>query len=1125
MKKLLLSVLGASFLLFGACSQEEPVGGEKIPQGKGKLKIDLPVFTRTGAGNTRANVASEEGENTISSLYLLFFDQTEDQSGEYIAYTSVPMPAGEVSMGMNVDTQFTFPAGTSAEEAYSVMAIANISDGNYVETVADWMSQWVGKTQREVMADAAVSLPEQIIRQAELLMQGSDTKVAGSQEIHMLLHRAVARMDVTNTATTYDLVTTSVWNSYPTASVWGDGVMDYSAGAKRLERHYQVSAGASGNIIGGLYAFENQVANPEDYDKITTCLIVGMRPTGTSDPIEYYRVNMISDSGIQRLQRNHSYNLVIEGVAGPGAASELIAYLGESNKLIYTIGGWPIDDNGLTVQDDHSSLTIPTKTITMGRDGQTYEFQIHTFSTLDSPSPLSIRSQTYSPVAVNDPDNPGTQVAPIKATLDGNMLVVDAKSLNLGEESRSGIIVLTYAGLEISMNVSQSGQHDDFLIVTEPDGGITPFPAYSGIASGLIRVQASDDWTARLYMSGFSFNPSTAVAPEKIIQSYEGSSTSQFIIPDDIDSTVDKFRVYTNSFNTGVAPREAFIVIELDKDPENYSAVIMLSQNYVKAMYLWLPGTYPAGGLSAEGSDPNRLTTATATFDGTGAGLEPNIDGNSDEFIIASPLESNMITPWSAAIVQKGSTDDRARFEIVSVNGLDSSIPETYTDRTMHTVEVRAVGMNTSGRDYTATLKAMVDPGTFVDIELVQKSASFEFDRTSVPNLTHLGGTSEAIGMDIVGESMFWRIPEITLSQTAGPGATGRSLVNHSDPTIVVYDEFDNEVPFVLDHQYPKNFTFAVKFPIIYFPNRDINVAADVEVVVGAQGSTGGMSKTFKVNQDALTARPIVVQTNSGGGRGNLMANDYSGGLRDLLGGMASSAITLNLTNPIGSDVTILHRHNAGMDANTSWTNTYAFMDNNDGLFTMIADMEPAGMVQGLNNWGRGWSFKVSVPLQNVAGGTYYPELFDSKIWEFVANRVGTNVISQDIQDTRSGDPIRSLTYHDGSSTEATAWPASAVPFVKNGNGNGGLIIDPKSRVMYIGESLYIGDAGLGLSGQDDGTIAFWTNVAYYWAYTAKYGRAFSDMLIDDETEGGVPAPWDAVWGDNAIDHFDSYDE
>jgi hypothetical protein len=849
MKKLILSVLGMSVLMLGSCSREYPTDETKIPDGK--LKLTIEVADISGAGNntrvnTRAGVVSQEGENTIGSLYLLFFDQQSDRSGEYLDYTEVAMPTDSDAgtMGMSVETTIDFPAGLTADGAYNILAIANIGDGSYSgdKTVAQWMSQWAGKSERDVMANSLGVLPQDI-SPAGLLMHGRMEKAEGEEQARLILSRDLARLDVTNAAkATYDLVTVSVWNAYPTTSIFGDGMMDYSADVQRVRRHYGVSSNEGADIKGGLYAFENMVSAPEANDNVSTCLIIGMRPTtGTDDAVTYYRVNMLNSMGAQQLRRNYAYNLTIQGVSGAGAPTEEIAYLGQSNKLIYTIGDWSLDMNGLTIEDDYSVLSIPTKTINMGKNGQQYEFKIHTFSSLPSPAPLTVRSQTYSPASeLSGEGESATLVKGINARLDGNTLVVESTTLGLDETERHGVIVLSFAGLELSMNVSQSGTHDDFLIVSEPDGGITPFAAYAGIASGLINVQASGDWTARLYMSGFSFNASTALSEVKVLQSKEGSSTSSLIIPDTNDATISKFRVYTHSANTGQVPREAFIVVELDKDPENYSSVIMLSQNFIKQMYLWLPGTYPLGGLSAEGDpvqDQGRKTTATATFNGQGTALEAGIPDNSDTFIIGSPLDDGKITPWYSILVADGLTDDTAQFQIIQG---ETSPSDALYDREQHKVQVKAKGINISGRSYKAIMRAQVDPGTYVDINLVQVPVAWNLPAVLPSAIAAIGGDSQELTLDAPA-GMHYTVEIESISGTTNHFAY---VKDPDDTTGTMYSK-------LLAKETTK--PFVVGFPKLIYPNLYGPATATVKVTLVESGE----SKTFTVSQNAPAQKTV----------------------------------------------------------------------------------------------------------------------------------------------------------------------------------------------------------------------------------------------------------------------------
>jgi hypothetical protein len=679
------------------------------------------------------------------------------------------------------------------------------------------------------------------ISSSGLLMHGRMEKYSGESKAHLILSRDLARFDVTNAArATYDLVTVSVWNAYPSTSIWEQGMMDYSGDVERIRRHYGVSSDDGADIRGGLYAFENMVSVPEDNDSLSTCLIIGMRPTATSNPVTYYRVNILGSTGIQQIRRNYAYNLTINDVLGPGASTEEIAYLGQSNKLIYTIGDWDLDKNGLMIEDDYSLLSIPTKTVNMGKDGQEYEFKIHTSSSLPSPAPLTIRSQTYSPKSTfTGEGETATLLKGIHARLDGNTLIVKSTSLELGETERHGVLVLSYAGLEISMNISQSGVHDDYLIITEPDGGITPFPAYAGVASGLINVQASDDWTAKLYLSGFSFNASTSIAEVKVLESKAGSSTSSLIIPDLSDPSQSKFRVYTHSANTSQVPREAFIVIELDKDPENYSSVIMLSQNFIRQMYLWLPLEYPVGGLSVEGDpvqDPDRKTTATATFNGAGTGIVTEIADNSDEFIIGSPLTDDKIDPWYSILVAEGSTDDTSYFEIVEG---DTSPAGEFYERTKHKVKVAAKGRNLSGRNYQAILRAQVDPETYVDIHLVQQPLEWHLPTPLPSAFAAVGGESDPLILD-APSGMHYTVEIESLNGAVNHFAY---LIDPDAPT-QKYSKLLAE-----DVSKP----FIVGFPKLIYPNLLGPVSAVVKVTMVESGE----SKTFTILQNAPTQKAV----------------------------------------------------------------------------------------------------------------------------------------------------------------------------------------------------------------------------------------------------------------------------
>ncbi len=1175
-------MFGVALLLLGSCAREVSTGGaDIIPNGKMKVSVKLDKLTRTGS--TRAEVQSEDGEDKVNSLYLLFFDGSDNGGGIFKGYTEVNMPEVDPetntggSYSMNLEAVITYPAGVDSSGDYSILALANISDNVYIRgDVDEWMEQWEGRNESYVISHSTAIIPAGSFSNSQLLMRGSQRKPAGDNQVHMLLKRDVVRLDVTKGPgfTDWDITTVAVWNSYPETFIWDSGRMDYTENALRVRRHYAVSPNTdAGNIKGGLYAFENHVGKPLDNDKISTCLVVGLRPSDGSGDIEYFRVNLHDETGTQSLIRNHVYTLLIEGKDGVGAKTEETAYLGDSNKLIYNIGDWEQDMNGLIVRDEYSSIGIPTKTVVMGAKATTAELKILTFSSLPSPSSLKIRSQTYTPATNNVPENEFPNKSPIWAHLDGNTLVIESTDLEGLETERSGVIILSYAGLEIAINVSQAGEHDNFLIVTEPDGGILPFAAYAGIPSGLIRVQASGNWTAKLYLTGFSFDSSQASDPVKMIWTNTAApgeeeytftdgrgynTTTGMIIPDEVDPNVDKFRIYTHSHNMGQTFREGIIVIELDGMEEDYSATIMVTQNYVKNLHY----VHSAGNPANE--DERVTSGGTITFDGMGGVPKTgSYAGNNDWWYVFSGYEedSTRILPWSAQMVLAGGADDRNHFEIIREGDVNESTGLPYENATNYhatelgnnKVRIRAKGMNISGRDYKVTLRVQTDPGTFADIEVVQQSASFELSPSGLLNnkVSNLGGTSDKISLVVEnGGSLKWKInspSDITFSETATKSHT-RHLVHYGEykpesgranepVTLVIVDEYGSPTGdvFAYGQEYDINKSFRVKFPQIYFPNRDIEVTASVTVTVNSTGATsGGMRQTVRVAQNALTARPVQARTaTTGNGYGGIYGtySSYSRVYKDALAYMAGdTGGSLNTAavvgTPLASNINYVHRTNWNNVANDAISLSALMPLVGDGanqgvLFLMGSYQSGAGDTNARNfsSLGRGWAFHGTGTDDD--GSANYAGAAATKIGEFIFNRVGTLKI------TGALSPNFNTTGNNDHSY-ATNYPDSAVPFMwEMGGGSitsakpkAIIVIDPKDRIMFVGEDeMYANGNSTTVDNH------FITNSFFWQAYAAQYGSGFSDLLVDDETAngGGMPAPWDEWWGANKIEHFDNY--
>ena len=1065
MKKLLFISIGILALLFSSCLKDLAPGGNNALDSN-KLRLTISVSNLETEGATRASVPSEEGEDRISSLYLLFFEPDEFNNGAFVDYIEVDIPYGDI--GMNIETEMDV-TGTSINlsQPYNILAVANIFEGTYLsdgESVDLWMEQWEGKTETQVMFEAEAYVKENnTIDNSGLLMNGRFEKVAGRTQINLLLTRNQARLDVfSNISATHDLVSASIWNSHPVSSIWGDGVIDYSRTAHRIRRHYGVDNSANempdgtlGNIKGGLYAFENQVASPEQYDQVTTCLIIGLRERGGSGEVTYYRANIHPENSPQSLRRNYAYSLTITGASGPGATTEELAYIGRGNTLEYKINLWNLDDNGLIVADDYSILSIPTKRVTIGRDANSVSLSIYTNTSLTDAAPLSIRSQTYTPVSDD-----------IKAHLDGNTLVIDATAMRLEEVERSGVIVLSFAGLETSISVLQSGTADDYLRVYLPDGGIPRFLSFGGLPSGMIRVEASGPWTAQLYMEGFSFSPTPYTTPVKIIHSVDAGYVEN-----------NRFRVYTNSINEGDRARDAFIVITLDKDPDNFVGVVRLSQKNAGAIKL----------------TPEDQTIVT--FNGVGGLVDMGSASNTNEFYVNSKIDegTGKVNGWKVSIIATGSYDDTGFFAI------DAQVhDEDVIDNNM--VRVKAVGINTTGRFLNAIMRVelLSDPGTYTDITLVQQPAEFNFIPTSVPNVPAIGANSNAVTID-AHESLTWTATVVTNGGTSG----ARSLVHHE---AVLVDEAGDPLG---AGPHPMSKKFRVQFPKVYYPNRDLTISATVTVTVG-----GGLSKTYTVTQSTLTARAMnglgIRLGTTYGGMGDTYNRGWDGnsgtwGLAQIPG-YTGSALTSEPAS-IAENITYLHfvpQITSTATANSyNWVLVNNFIDTRDAITFIQTQINPEA-VNNPNSPLKRAGYPSAV-YTGAANPTIYTGHSTTKVYQFVLDKGHTPLTSSQV----------AALYSDGVSCwiPISGLPSSAVALTFRDGGNAMFIVDIKNKFIWSGESQQFWyDTYL-----TNNRGIFLDNIMYLVGNAAKYGSHFTDLLLEDTEPGAQPAPWDTDWwGANA---------
>jgi hypothetical protein len=783
MKKILFILTGFLMLFATSCVSDldnnipgtDPVKENILRLSVSTEQVGMGGFGLKSVMATRTTVAAEPGEDEISSLYLLFFDASASRNGAFVDYVEI---GGSLSANTSLNINLI---GTNIDVtgAYNILAIANIhgtAGARYLNgmTIENWMGQWIGKTEQAVMSEAIAWTTDGFtIAPTGLLMSGRTEKATNQFDVTLSLSRNQARFDVwSNVRETHDLVSVQIRNAYPMSSIWNQGVLDYTTATGRIPLYYEIpntlssTIGGDGNplmnnITGGLYVFENQVPMPYNNDRHTTNMIIGLQERGTTAPPTYYRANIAPDESAQMLKRNNVYRLTITNVGGPGQATPELAYdYPDENEMDYVINHWDQGNKGLIVQDGSSILSVPTTTIRIPRTGGVSSYQIFTFTThTGTVSPLSIGSQNFTPSGG------------ITASLDGNTLVVNAQPLAEGAPPTHGSVMLRFAGLQANINVIQTDDFEDFLILHLPPGGIPRFAPFGGLQSGQIRVEASDDWTAELFMEssqGFTLQQTLPVSGPLVTMITTESGADGYV-----PNLNNRFVVTTASANSLSEPRAAFLVVTLNKDPENYAQVIRLSQS-------------ATGAISIAGNQ------TTVTFNAMGTALASVPNNLTSTFTVLptvvdiTGLGDYQIMPWYYAIIQQpgSSFDDSPQFEVSN-----TTVTTDVTNQSGNTitVAVKPPLPNMAGRQYTAVLRIYLDQGNpatdpYVDIRLVQQPATVELSPNILPNILPAGGTTQSVTVQ-ADPSMNWTATVTTVPSTVT--ATLSSLASGSGlPTV-----------------------------------------------------------------------------------------------------------------------------------------------------------------------------------------------------------------------------------------------------------------------------------------------------------------------------------------------------
>ncbi|MCC8154514.1 MAG: hypothetical protein LIP01_10035 [Tannerellaceae bacterium] len=378
-------------------------------------------------------------------------------------------------------------------------------------------------------------------------MSGKASKGIEDKYVDVILTRSVCRIDVINKDPQYDLVSASLWNVFPRTTIWGSRFQAYED-EPPLNNYIPTTIDSGDEIKSRLYVYENYVAMPEQDDKQTTCVIVGLKKKNATKT-EYYRINVsVGDLG-QQLKRNNLYKININSVLGNGKSTEEDAYKDSELHISSDVNGWNVDESGIILFDGDNILALPYSQVNFTPAGGAFNCNIFTHGT----GTLSITNELL-------PEG-------IRVELDGSILTITADG---SEDDRQGMVEVSFGNLVATITIKQQGDKTEYLeIQPERLADFPPVPKAEGgviqTVSDKIEVDASGPWDAVLVCNDpgtFSFDKGEGVIETELRSE---------------DATDGGFSIYLQSANSADSPKYGFVMITLRSNPK-ISRVILLTQ-------------------------------------------------------------------------------------------------------------------------------------------------------------------------------------------------------------------------------------------------------------------------------------------------------------------------------------------------------------------------------------------------------------------------------------------------------------------------------------------------------------------------------------------------------------------
>ena len=548
--------------------------------------------------------------------------------------------------------------------------------------------------------------------------------------------------------------------------------------------------------------------------------------------------------------------------------------------------------------------------------------------------------------------------------------------------------------------------------------------------------------------------------------------------------------------------------------PDEADAIKNRGDNIAVDITLW--NEYNMGGTVFDGQHFLSIDPQTMEFT-TYAHSEAS-------FTIKTDLDSEI--SLSGIRLSGSPSDPDAALEGGWISGLSLSQKNVVGDKNVYTLSF-SLADNGNGENSNRTGYIYVTCGRLTNVVRIEQlsvdlAALVGLQVTGATEVAIDGGESgviELVGMPAALESKMSM--KVSLATLSGVALDGRKLVRHEG---VLIDE--NGDAFDQSKSYPVTQRFRVKFPKLYYPNREISGIAGIVTVTLSDGTT----KACSIGQTPLTPKAMTTWNFSTGGSvgwGNVVGDDHwNPYLKNLLeripewsgegAGNSNNYLTV-IPNRINYVHVTLNFGSAVSDF--TWDRVNEWRENHpDGLTVLTA--HNVGGIPYLN--------LASSPLNSDSEGNEYSTRYPNAVYGNITSggdvhhirsasshtKVYRYVMQYAVNKLVAGN-LPTGFYSDAnnlSSIPVEGLPSSAVPMLQHANGRSTLIIDPERHLVYFGETEHFQSDRL-----SNNRDMFLENVVKYMENAAKYGTHFTDLLIESGPEA-KPAPWDgSYWGANAI--------